>query len=362
MKKFTLVLAVCVMLPSVVWAWGADGHKLINRNALIHLPSSMQQLIGQQVYLETHASDPDNIARIDFNHFIDIDSYPNFQNKILRYDSLVAIYGSTGSMGFTTIGTLPWVTVTALDSLTAQFKRGDWTTAYLTAAYLGHWVGDGHQPLHLTKNFNVDGMHSRYESNMLKNNLSSFVIVKDSVHYIANPLDYVFHYIDVITSYSDSINTANTRAKAETGSNSSAAYYASIWSQTGTYTIAFIQQSTVDLASFWYTAWMNAGLLLKLTDVVEGAATIPEKFSFMPNYPNPFNPSTTVQFTIGSPQVVTLTVYDVLGRSVAMLVNGELNTGTYAIRWNASDVPSGVYYCRLQVGTSSAVQKMILQK
>ncbi len=356
------------MLPSVVWAWGATGHKIINRNAVIHLPASMKQFIDLQAFFELHASDADNRKNTDptegDKHFIDIDTYPNFQNKILSYDSLKTIYGVSS---VTTIGTLPWVTVTTLDSLTAQLRRSDTTKAFLTASDLGHYIGDGHQPLHLTKNYDGgltgnSGIHSRYETSMLGAYQSSIIVVKDSVRYVTNPLAYVFRYVDFANVFVDSIMIADTQSKAIASSTSSTLYLSSMWARAGAYTTQLIQSATVDLASFWYTAWVNAGLLLKITDVAEGAAAIPEQFTLMPNYPNPFNPSTTLQFTIGSRQRVTLTIYDMLGRTTASLVNGELAAGTYAIQWNASTAPSGVYYCRMTAGASSAVQKMILQK
>jgi hypothetical protein len=367
-KKFFVLVGILVLSPAVLFAWGGTGHKLINRNAVIHLPASMQQIISQQAFFEQHASDADNRKNADptegDKHFIDIDTYPNFQNKILSYDSLKALYGLSS---VTNTGTLPWVTVATLDSLTAQFRRADWTKAYLTASDLGHYVGDGHQPLHLTKNYDGgltgnSGIHSRYESSMLNAYQSSIAVAKDSVRYITNPAGYVFAYIDFTTRYTDSIMIADTQSKTIAGSTSSPLYLSSMWARAGAYTNLFIQQATVDLASFWYTAWVNAGLLYDMTDVADRTTAVPEKFTLEQNYPNPFNPSTTVRFTIGSAQVVSLEVYDVLGRSVTSLVNGGLRAGTYSIRWDASGVPSGVYYCRMRAGSYAAVQKMILEK
>jgi len=362
-KKFSLVFLVCVF-PSVLFAWGGTGHKMINRNAVMHLPESMRQLIGQKTYLEAHASDPDFIARIDTDHFIDIDEYPNFQNKILSLDSLKAVYGA---VYVTNVGTLPWTTVRTLDSLTAQFRRGDWTKAYLTASYIGHWVGDGYQPLHLTKNYDGKltgntGIHSRYETKMLEANQSSILVAKDSVEYIREPLAFVFRYVDANTVYTDSIMAADTQSKAVAGSTTSALYLSSMWARAGAYTKYFIQQASVDLASFWYTAWVDAGLLYSVTGVAGGEGAVPERFALLPNYPNPFNPSTNLRFTIGSAQHVRVDVYDVLGRRVASLVDRDLSAGTHAIQWNAAGMPGGVYYCRMTAGRRSAVLPMVLQK
>jgi len=89
---------------------------------------------------------------------------------------------------------------------------------------------------------------------------------------------------------------------------------------------------------------------------------IPTMFALAQNYPNPFNPTTTIRFSIASLRRVHLEVYDVLGRSVGVLVDETLPPGEYAISWNASHVPSGVYVYTLRAGTFTAVKKLIVQK
>jgi hypothetical protein len=75
---------------------------------------------------------------------------------------------------------------------------------------------------------------------------------------------------------------------------------------------------------------------------------IPGQFALLQNHPNPFNPSTSIQYTISSRQLVTLKVYDMLGNEIVTLVNEEKSTGLYEVRWNASEFPSGVYFYQLQ--------------
>lgn len=67
------------------------------------------------------------------------------------------------------------------------------------------------------------------------------------------------------------------------------------------------------------------------------------------NFPNPFNPATVIRFTMPSGGFVTLTVHDVLGRQVAMLRKGPASAGDHSVVWNAGDLPSGVYYYRLEM-------------
>jgi predicted acyl esterase len=90
------------------------------------------------------------------------------------------------------------------------------------------------------------------------------------------------------------------------------------------------------------------------------AATIPEGFLLYPNYPNPFNPSTTIRFSLRNRGVVSLEVFDLLGAKIATLVRGSMNRGDYSILFNADRLPTGMYVCRLTVGTQSAATKMLL--
>ena len=96
-----------------------------------------------------------------------------------------------------------------------------------------------------------------------------------------------------------------------------------------------------------------------LTDVAENNS-LPDKFELMQNYPNPFNPTTTIGFQIPTSGFVTLKVFDLLGREVAMLVNEELRPGSYERQFDASNLASGVYLYRLQAGSFLQTRKLLL--
>ena len=99
------------------------------------------------------------------------------------------------------------------------------------------------------------------------------------------------------------------------------------------------------------------------TDVgVEQASGLPHAVRLMPNYPNPFNPATTVTFAIPGKSDVTLTIYDQRGREVARLADGMMEAGVHRMRWDASALPSGIYFCRLEAGEIRRSQKMVLVK
>jgi hypothetical protein len=90
---------------------------------------------------------------------------------------------------------------------------------------------------------------------------------------------------------------------------------------------------------------------------------LPSSFALYQNYPNPFNPTTSIRYEINSTQLVTLTVYNVLGKEVATLVNREQHPGIYSVTFDASGLSSGVYFYVLKAGSEfTQTRKMILIK
>ena len=90
--------------------------------------------------------------------------------------------------------------------------------------------------------------------------------------------------------------------------------------------------------------------------------TQPFAFALSQNYPNPFNPTTSIKYQVESRQYVTLTVYDILGRLVTTLVDGEKAPGSYTATFDGSKLPSGVYFYRLQAGSFTQTRRMVLMK
>jgi hypothetical protein len=80
------------------------------------------------------------------------------------------------------------------------------------------------------------------------------------------------------------------------------------------------------------------------------------------NFPNPFNPATTIRFSIAERAAVSLTVHDLLGREVATLVNESLPPGEYSREFNGVNLPSGIYFVMMKAGNTLRSTKMILQK
>jgi len=369
MHRFCAVcLLVLVAFSGKAWGWGSVAHRFINRNAVINLPPSMGQLAAQQDFLGLHASDADTRKGSDPTeapkHFIDLESYPDYRHLSPDLSSLVTMYGQSR---VTDIGILPWATVWTLDSLAAQLRRGDWNKAYQSAADIGHYLGDGHQPLHCTVNYDGyspvrNGIHSRYESEMIYEHQSLLSATRDSIHYVADPYSFVLAYLLRSNSLADSILQADIAAKASSGWSGSGtvpqAYYDALWARTGNLTLALLQESTRDLASLWYTAWVNAGLIASLP--ATSASVYPDRFVLDQNYPNPFNPTTVLGGMLPAAGRVRLTVVDMLGRTVAVLLDGIQPAGRYRVTFDGSSLPSGVYLYRMESAGRSASKAMIL--
>ena len=126
-----------------------------------------------------------------------------------------------------------------------------------------------------------------------------------------------------------------------------------------------------DLNSTWANDWTNFRpdtVNYKLISIgIEPISNlVPKSFNLQQNYPNPFNPTTNIKFDVAANGFAKLVIFDVLGKEVATLVSEDLKAGQYAVNYNASNLPSGVYLYRLTVNgegsTYSATKKLVLVK
>lgn len=90
--------------------------------------------------------------------------------------------------------------------------------------------------------------------------------------------------------------------------------------------------------------------------------THPQTFQLLQNYPNPFNPATQISYFLPDAEYASLIVYDLLGRSVRTLVQEVQQPGSHTVTWDARDLPSGMYFCRLHAGHSLATIKLLLMR
>ena len=99
-----------------------------------------------------------------------------------------------------------------------------------------------------------------------------------------------------------------------------------------------------------------------ITSVSDQQSAVPKSIVIYQNYPNPFNPTTNIQFFLPTRSYVSMRIFDLLGRQVADIYEGSLNSGFHSCSWNAVNVNSGVYFCHLQAGVFIGDRKLILLK
>lgn len=117
------------------------------------------------------------------------------------------------------------------------------------------------------------------------------------------------------------------------------------------------------------TGWVvgDGGIILRTTDggltsINPSGSEIPNSYSLYQNYPNPFNPNTNIKFSIPEPGKVKLVVFDITGKQVAELVNGNYSAGTYKVDFDASKLSSGLYLYKIITDSFTETKKMILVK
>ncbi|MBN2001085.1 T9SS type A sorting domain-containing protein [candidate division KSB1 bacterium] len=100
----------------------------------------------------------------------------------------------------------------------------------------------------------------------------------------------------------------------------------------------------------------------EITDISNSPVSLPAKFELEQNFPNPFNPHTTIRYSLAQAGRITLEIVNLQGERVIFLVNGEQNAGDHVVFWDGSFAPSGIYLCRMVSGEQSRVIKMVLVK
>jgi Secretion system C-terminal sorting domain len=366
-RKF--VLPVIAAFAFLFLGWGQVGHYIINYNTILSAYPELEFFNTWADSLAAHASDADYRKSWDPNeapkHYIDIDNYPEFISTGTipqDFDSVVAAHGYSFVLEQ---GFLPWAILNTADSLETAFENNDMHTAMLIAADLGHYIADSHQPLHITKNYdgqntNQNGVHSRYETHMIGDYQSEIVYNGDSLQYIDNLPDFVFNMIYDNYQYVDSVLYADSVAQAYAGNHNSTTYYSKFWELAKNFTIGLFQKASYRIACVIYTEWINAGG--SPTGISEQKNISLKDFQLYQNYPNPFNPSTVISYHLPANNFVSLKVYDIIGNEVATLVSESKPAGEYAVRFNGTNLPSGVYIYRLNSGNFSASKKLLLMK
>jgi hypothetical protein len=283
MKKFITGL-ICFFICTNAYCWGFYGHQKINYLSVFLLPPEMISFYKIHIdFISAHAVDPDKrryaIKEEGPRHYIDIDRYGSFPYPALprKYDSAVACYSEDTIQ---THGIVPWWVQIMQARLTKAFKTKDAAKILKLSAEIGHYISDAHVPLHASHNHNGQytgqhGIHGFWESRvpeLLAENSFSFWIGK--ADYLYRPDHFIWDRVLESAAAADTvlktekalsmIFPADQKYAFEDRNGIIIRQYASA------YTIRYndllngmverrMRQSIYAVASFWYTAWVDAG-------------------------------------------------------------------------------------------------------
>ena len=283
MKKAIVVITL-MLISKQCFCWGFFGHRKINYLAVFLLPPDMIGFYKTNIdFLTEHSVDPDKrryaIAEEGPRHYIDIDHYGIFPFTELphNYDSAVARFSADTVNAY---GIVPWWVQTMLWRLTSAFKEKNQTKILKLSAEIGHYIADAHVPLHASHNHNgqftnQNGIHGFWESRvpeLLAEKEFDFWI--DKAEHLKNPGQFIWKRVLESAAAADTV----LRFEKELTQSFPADQKYSFENRNGitirTYSTAFttsynnklngmverrMRQSIFAVASFWYTAWVNAG-------------------------------------------------------------------------------------------------------
>jgi len=274
--RFPIILLLFIVFStSLGLSWGSWAHRKINGKAVDNLPNAMKVFYEiNREWISEHSSDADEVrgsnSEEEPHHYINIDYYGvyPFEDLPHNYNDAVNKYSSDTLLK---MGTIVWHIPVVLESLTVSMREKNKEQILKWSAWLGHYVGDAHQPLHVVLNYNGQltnqkGIHSRFESIMVERFGSGYLFPTGEAEYVQNPQEESFRI--VLESYNlvDSIlhsekivqqQTVEKEMKPITLFND--AYYSQLNKLIGSVAQSRISQSIQRLSNFWYTAWINAG-------------------------------------------------------------------------------------------------------
>jgi hypothetical protein len=286
-KKFLSLLIIILLLLSAnlpAYCWGFFAHQKINYYATFLLPPQMMVLYKPNIsFVSTHSVDPDKrryaVPEEGPRHYIDIDHYGKYPFDSLpkKWNDAVAKYSTDSLMRY---GIVPWHIQNMLARLTNAFKEKNFSAILKNSAEIGHYISDAHVPLHASSNHNGQltnqkGIHGFWESRipeLLADKEFDFFIGK--ADYIKNPGDYIWKRVLESAKAADTVLLYEKQLTKQFGADKKYAFENKNGVVTRQYSSAFtiaynkkldgmverrMRLSIISVASFWYTAWVNAG-------------------------------------------------------------------------------------------------------
>ncbi len=335
-------------------SWGGSGHYIISSGISKFFNQEMQIFSDWVSYIADHASDADYRKGDDPSegpkHYIDVDNYPEFiANGEISMD-LEKNINKHGQDFVEQNGYLPWATINSYNSLVNNLREGNWEKARFYAADLGHYVADGHMPLHLTANYDGQftenkGIHYRYESQMVNEFSSEIEYEGQDIQAIEIIDEYIFKYIYENYNYVDSILLADDYARGVSGDTDSFEYTVALWEKTKEFTLLLFKRASHSFAELLYTAWIEAGKPSLLTS--NSSITRPEKSSLEIS-PNPVTGTGLLEFNLTSRSHIILKLNSADGKVNDLLLKDRKQPGNYHLELNMENYPVGIYFLNLQ--------------
>jgi hypothetical protein len=284
MFKKTAIVAALLLISAKCFCWGFFAHKKINNYSVFLLPPEMLSFYKANIdFITEHAIDPDKrryaIKEEGPRHYIDIDHYGTYPYDSLprNWKGAVAKYGED-SLGAHGIG--PWWTLGMLSRLTDAFKDKNKTRILKISAEIGHYIADLHVPLHTSSNHNgqkssQQGIHGFWESRLpelLADTQWDFFI--GQAEYLKSPSTFLWSRVLESAAASDTVLRFEAQLNQQFPSDRKYAFEnrngVVIRQYSSAYSMAYdkmmkgmverrMRQSVFAVASFWYTAWVNAG-------------------------------------------------------------------------------------------------------
>ena len=299
-SKFIASLFIVLFITggiNLLFAWGAWGHKHINRAAVFALPDSMRKFYYNHIDFITEGAVVPDLRRALLNdknesprHYIDIEDFhlpiadlpKTTREAYTKYDSTF----------LNKTGILPWYIQSVMEKLTQAFKKRNKAEILFLSAELAHYVGDAHMPLHTSSNYNGQftnqkGVHALWESEIPELFGNNYNFKTGAARYISDVTAETWNIIAQAHSLEDTLLadekkvresfTANNMYKKDDAGNNILSYNQPVFSDE--YARQFnnamngmvekqLRISIQDVSDYWYTAWINGGSpeLLSLDD------------------------------------------------------------------------------------------------
>ncbi|MBC8042220.1 MAG: S1/P1 Nuclease [Rhizobacter sp.] len=282
-------LAATVLLLPLHFAqgWGFWAHKQIHRQAVYLMPAPLAPFFrANEKFLIDHSVDPDDRRRVDPTeapqHFIDLDRYGKYPFATLphNYDDAVKKFSDSTVKSN---GLVPWRIAGFAAKLTQAFKEKNRSDILYYAANVGHYIADCNVPLHATENYDGQltgqkGIHGRWESEIPERYMKGYeqMYSNASVYYIADKTEESFRWALESFSLTDSVlacdrnaraglqpeevMTKTTDSKGRERETFTPKYYENYKRELGNMVERRFEQSSLRVASIWYSAWVDAGM------------------------------------------------------------------------------------------------------